>query len=77
VSKGTEHTNVQVWNTIHERGDKESLETVYASKTVSAFTRALAPPFIGRRRDFYISKIPLNLKNIPNVNNDMNVLYIP
>jgi hypothetical protein len=35
------------------------------------------PPFIGRRRDFYIPRLPSNLKNIPSVNTYMNVLYIP
>jgi hypothetical protein len=34
------------------------------------------PPFIGRRRDFYIPTIPLNLKNIPSVNTHTNVFYI-
>jgi hypothetical protein len=34
------------------------------------------PPFIGRRRDFYIPSIPLNLKNIPSVNTHTNVFYI-
>jgi hypothetical protein len=33
------------------------------------------PPFIGRRRDFYIPTIPLNLKNIPSVNTHTNVFY--
>jgi hypothetical protein len=33
---------------------KNLLNTAQASKVVSPFTRALAPPFIGRRRDFYI-----------------------
>jgi hypothetical protein len=37
-------------------------KTAQASKVVNAFTRALAPPFIGRRRDFYIPKIPLRPK---------------
>jgi hypothetical protein len=46
------------------------------SKVVNPFTRALAPPFIGRRRDFYIPKIPSNLGNIPSVNMYMNVFYI-
>jgi hypothetical protein len=27
-------------------------KTAFASKVVNLFTRALAPPFIGRRRDF-------------------------
>jgi hypothetical protein len=43
---------------------------------VNSFTHALAPPFIGRRRDFYIPKTPLNSKNIPSVNMYMNVFYI-
>jgi hypothetical protein len=43
---------------------------------VNAFTRALAPLFIGRRRDFYIPKIPSKLRNIPSVNMYMNVFYI-
>jgi hypothetical protein len=55
---------------------KNLLKNAQASKVVSPFTRALAPPFIGRRRDFYISKIPSNQKNIPNVNTYMNVFYI-
>jgi hypothetical protein len=44
---------------------------------VNPFTLALAPPFIGRWRDFYIPKILSNLKNIHNVNMYMNVFYIP
>jgi hypothetical protein len=43
---------------------------------VNPFTRALAPPFIGRQRDFYIPKVPSNLRNTPNVNTYMNVFYI-
>jgi hypothetical protein len=35
-----------------------------SSKNLSPFTRALAPPFIGRRRDFYIPKTPSNSKHI-------------
>jgi hypothetical protein len=52
------------------------LKTTQASKVVNPLTRALAPPFIGRRRDFYIPKTPSNLKNIPSVNTYMNVFYI-
>jgi hypothetical protein len=48
-----------------------------ASKVVNPFTCALAPPCIGRWRDFYIPKIPSNLRNIPSVNMYMNVFYIP
>jgi hypothetical protein len=47
-----------------------------ASKVVNPFTRALAPPFIGRRRDFYIPKTLSSSKNIPNVNTYMNVFFI-
>jgi hypothetical protein len=52
-------------------------KTALASKVVNPFTRALAPPFIGRRKVFYIPKIPSNLGNIPCVNTYINVLYIP
>jgi hypothetical protein len=54
---------------------KNPLKTAHASKVVNPFTRALAPPFIGRRRDFYIPKVPSNIRNIPNVNMYMNVFY--
>jgi hypothetical protein len=42
---------------------------------MNEFTRALAPPFIGRRRDFYILKTPSSSKNIPNVNTHKNVFF--
>jgi hypothetical protein len=51
-------------------------QNAQASKVVNPFTRALAPPFIGRRRDFYILKTPLSSTNIPNVNTYMNVFSI-
>jgi hypothetical protein len=67
----------------NERTKKnESMETknlrkhVFTSKVVNPFTCALGPPFIGRQRDFYIPRLPSNLKNISNVNMYMNVLYI-
>jgi hypothetical protein len=41
---------------------KNLLKTAHTSKVVYPFTCALAPPFIGRQRDFYISKIPLGPK---------------
>jgi hypothetical protein len=55
---------------------KNPLKTAHASKVVNPFTRALAPPYIGRRRDFYILKVLSNLRNIPNLNMYMNVFYI-
>jgi hypothetical protein len=50
--------------------------TAQTSKVMNPFTRALGPPFIGRRRDFYIPKTPSSSKNIPNVNAYMNVFFI-
>jgi hypothetical protein len=55
---------------------KNPLKTAHASKVVNHFTRALAPPFIGRQRDFYIPKMSPNLWNIPNGNVYMTVFYI-
>jgi hypothetical protein len=57
-------------------GTKNPRKSVSASKDVNPFTRALEPPFIGRRRDFYIPRLPSNLKNIRGVNMYMNVFYI-
>jgi hypothetical protein len=54
---------------------KNLQKTDLTSKVVNLFTRALGSPFIRRRRDFYISKIPSNLGNIPYVNMYMNVFY--
>jgi hypothetical protein len=59
-----------------ERGDKESRKLVFASKVLNPSTHTVEPPFIGRRRDFYIPRLPSNLKHIPNVNMYMNVFYI-
>jgi hypothetical protein len=47
-----------------------------SSKNLNPFTRALAPPFIGTRRDFYIPKTPSSSKNIPNVNAYKDVFFI-
>jgi hypothetical protein len=52
-------------------------KSVLASKVVNPFRRAIGPPFIGRQRDFYIPKIPSNLKNILSVNMYKNVFCIP
>ena len=66
------HTKVRT-----KEGTRNPQKSVLASKVVNPFTRALAPPFIGRRRDFYILRLPSNLKNIPDVNMYINVFYIP
>jgi hypothetical protein len=55
---------------------KNLLKTTQTSKVVNPFTRALTPPFIRRRRDFYIPKKTSSLRNIPGVNMYMNVFYI-
>jgi hypothetical protein len=41
---------------------KTALKTAHASKVVNPFTHVLAPPFIGRRRDFYINENTLESK---------------
>jgi hypothetical protein len=63
---------------VHESYGQETKnlrKLVLASKVVNPFTRSR--PFIGRRRDFYIPKIPSNLGNILSANMYMNVFYIP
>jgi hypothetical protein len=71
--KYSRYVEVQQWR---KRRQRISPKTAQASKVVNPFTRALAPPFIGRRRDFYIPKTPSNSRNIPSVNMYMNVFYI-
>jgi hypothetical protein len=56
---------------------KNLRKSIFASKVVNPFTRALGHPFIRRRRDFYILRLPSNLKNISGMNTYMNVFYIP
>jgi hypothetical protein len=58
-------------------GTRNPRKSASASKVVNAFARALEPPFIGRRRDFYFPRLPSNLKNIRGVNMYMNIFYIP
>jgi hypothetical protein len=75
---GPKHKNYEV-NTQFMKGreTKNLQKSALTSKVVNPFTRALVPPFIGRRRDFYISRIPSNIRNIPSVNMYANVFYIP
>jgi hypothetical protein len=59
-----EHESHERKSAIHESNEEEIenlRKLVLTSKVVNPFTRALAPPFIGRRRDFYIPKMPSNL----------------
>jgi hypothetical protein len=77
-SAGTQNTRTFKSGAQFTKEETNNLQkTAHASKVVSPFTRAPAPPFIARRRDFYIPKIPSNVRNIPNVNMYMNVFYIP
>jgi hypothetical protein len=61
----------------NELGTRNPRKSELASNVVNPFTHDLSPPFIRRRRDFYIPRLPLNLKNIPNVNMYTSVFYIP
>jgi hypothetical protein len=76
-----ESPNTRVTNKsaqVTKRGETKNLRKhVLTSKVVNPFTHDLAPPFIGRRRDFYILRIPSNLENIPSVNMYINIFYIP
>ena len=74
---GLERVNTKVTKVMKKQGIRNPRKPVLASKVVNPFTRALEPPFIGRRRDFYIPKLPSNLKNISSVNMYKNVFYIP
>jgi hypothetical protein len=80
VRKIAENPQTQELGVMYEsyEGEIRNLpKIVLASKDVNTFTHALTPPFIGRRRDFYIPKIPSNLGHIPSVSMYMNVFYIP
>jgi hypothetical protein len=53
------------------------LKTAQTSKVVKIRLHVPSHPhFIGRRRDFYVPKVPSSSRNIPNVNTYMNVFYI-
>jgi hypothetical protein len=79
-----EHNNARIQNMqtfkpgtqFTKEETRNLLKTAHASKVVNPFTCAVASPFIGRRRDFYIPKIHSNLRNIPSVNMYLNVFYI-
>jgi hypothetical protein len=73
--------NTRLWSKhtkVTKKSETKNLwKPALASKVVNPFTCALAPPFIGIQRDFYIPRLPSNLKNIPSVNMFINVFYIP
>jgi hypothetical protein len=50
-----------------EHGGRKSRK-VCSHQVANPFICALDPPLIRRRMNFYIPKLPSNLKNIPNVN---------
>jgi hypothetical protein len=74
--KSQEHKSQEL-----RKGDKESPKACARLKSCEPFYTCpctpYTPPFIWRRRDFYTSKIPSNLGNIPGVSMYMNVFYIP
>jgi hypothetical protein len=55
-------------NTNDVGGDRESPKDCSRLKSCECFYACPRTTFIGRRRDFYILKIPSNLRNIPSVN---------
>jgi hypothetical protein len=63
-------------HSIRTKGNNESPMWWHKFQYLNPFTRALAPPFIGRRRDFHIPKTPSSSKYIPNVNTYKNVFFI-
>jgi hypothetical protein len=75
-SPNTRDTNKSTQVT-KDRETRNLQKPVLTSKVVNPFTRTLTRPFIGRRRDFYILRIPSNLSNILNVNTYKNALCIP
>jgi hypothetical protein len=58
-----------------ERKEWFPLQIAQVPKSLNPFTCALAPPFIGRWRDFYIPKTPSSSENIPSVNTYKNVFF--
>jgi hypothetical protein len=59
-----------------EGGDKESPKACPRLKSCESLYTCPRASFIGRRRDFYIPRLPSNLGNILNVNAYKNVFYI-
>jgi hypothetical protein len=73
-----EHESYERRCAIHERqGDKESPKVCTRLKSCEPLCTCPHGPFIGKRRDFYIPRLPSNLGNIPSVNMYKDVLYIP
>jgi hypothetical protein len=59
-----------------EGGDKKPPKACPRLKSCDSLYTCPRAPFIGRRRDFYIPRLPSNLGNILNVNMYMKVFYI-
>jgi hypothetical protein len=76
-SPNTRESKVNMFEyTDDAKGDKESPKDCSSFKSCESFYTCPRAPFIGRRRVFYIPKVPSNLGNIPIVNTYMNVFYI-
>jgi hypothetical protein len=71
--KYNRHVQVQQWRKRRQRTSQRLLKPQKLWIPLHVPSR---PPFIGRRRDFYIPKTPSNSKNILSVNMYMNVFYI-
>jgi hypothetical protein len=72
-SPNTKERNTKTFKyTDDASGDKESPKDRSSLKSCVSFYTCPRAPFIRRRMDFYILKVPSNPRNIPNVNTYMN-----
>jgi hypothetical protein len=62
VNKNTEHTNIQVWNTIHERGDKESPKDCSRLKNCESLYTCPRAPFYRETKGLLHSENTLESK---------------
>jgi hypothetical protein len=60
--KNTEYTNVQVWNTIHERGDKESPRDCSRLKSCESLYTCPRTPFYRETKGLLHSENTLESK---------------
>jgi hypothetical protein len=71
------HKNSEQAHESHEEeGGKESPIACIRLKSCESLYTCLQALFYREKMDFYISRLPSNLENIPNVNMYTNVLYI-
>jgi hypothetical protein len=70
-------TPEQIRESTQEHGDKESLKVSTRLKSCESLYTCPWAPFYRRRKNFYISRLPSNLKNISDVNMYLIDLYNP